>query len=302
MSELDRLETEKRNPRTMDIDELDSFEVVKRINEEDALVPGAVAAALPQIARAVDQIVEAIKKRGRLIYIGAGTSGRIGILDALECPPTFGTPPQLVQGIIAGGAGAVDTSWETAEDQYDLGKNDLQEIRLTDRDIVVGIAASGRTPYVIGALQYANEVGATSVALVCNPGTKMEQVAKHTICVVTGPEVVTGSTRMKAGTAQKMVLNMLSTATMIRLGKVYQNLMVDVEPLNHKLIERSKNIVIEATGCTRAEAEKALSEQNGNTKAAILQLLTDLSPDEAVRLLELHDGVLKKALAAVNKN
>jgi N-acetylmuramic acid 6-phosphate etherase len=302
MLELDHLVTEKRNPCTMNIDELDSLEIVKKINEEDHRVPQAIAEVLPQIAEVVDVVVEAIQQGGRLIYIGAGTSGRIGILDASECPPTYGTPPNLVIGLIAGGDEAIRIAKEGIEDDKELGKRDLCNVDLTANDVVVGIAASGRTPYVIGALEYAKEVGAVTVALVCSPNAKMEQVAKYTICVVVGPEVVTGSTRMKAGTAQKLVLNMISTATMIRLGKVYQNLMVDVQPTNKKLIERAKKIIVEATGVTLSEAEKALADHQGSTKRAIMQILSGLPPKEVAALLQKHGGVLKKALNAVKQN
>ncbi|MDM5339500.1 N-acetylmuramic acid 6-phosphate etherase [Fictibacillus enclensis] len=293
---INHLTTEKRNQNTLDIDEVSSLEVVRKINTEDKRVPEAIEKVLPEIASVVDQVVVAFRKGGRLIYTGAGTSGRLGILDASECPPTYGTPSEMVIGIIAGGDQAIHTAVEGAEDDVEAGKNDLLNLQLTENDVVVAIAASGRTPYAIGALKYANEVGAVSVALVCSQDSEMSKVAQHTIAAVVGPEVVTGSTRMKAGTAQKLVLNMISTASMIGIGKVYSNLMVDVQPSNKKLIQRAKNIVMEATGCMPEEAEKALSDHDGYAKAAILQVLTGCSPQEAKDLLEKHKGMLKQAL------
>ncbi|WHY70945.1 N-acetylmuramic acid 6-phosphate etherase [Fictibacillus enclensis] len=293
---INHLTTEKRNQNTLDIDEVSSLEVVRKINTEDKRVPEAIEKVLPEIASVVDQVVVAFRKGGRLIYTGAGTSGRLGILDASECPPTYGTPSEMVIGIIAGGDQAIHTAVEGAEDDVEAGKNDLLNLQLTENDVVVAIAASGRTPYAIGALKYANEVGAVSVALVCSQDSEMSKVAQHTIAAVVGPEVVTGSTRMKAGTAQKLVLNMISTASMIGIGKVYSNLMVDVQPSNKKLIQRAKNIVMEATGCMPEEAEKALSDHDGYAKAAILQVLTGCSPQEASDLLEKHKGMLKQAL------
>ncbi|RXZ02373.1 N-acetylmuramic acid 6-phosphate etherase [Fictibacillus sp. S7] len=293
---INHLTTEKRNQNTLDIDEVSSLEVVRKINLEDKRVPEAIEKVLPEIASVVDQVVVAFRKGGRLIYTGAGTSGRLGILDASECPPTYGTPSEMVIGIIAGGDQAIHTAVEGAEDDGEAGKNDLLNLQLTENDVVVAIAASGRTPYAIGALKYANKVGAVSVALVCSQDSEMSRVAQHTIAAVVGPEVVTGSTRMKAGTAQKLVLNMISTASMIGIGKVYSNLMVDVQPSNKKLIQRAKNIVMEATGCRPEEAEKALSDHDGYAKAAILQVLTGCSPQEAKDLLEKHKGMLKKAL------
>lgn len=293
---INHLATERRNQNTLDIDECSSLEVVRKINNEDQSVPTAIERVLPEIAAVVDEVVAAFRKGGRLIYTGAGTSGRLGILDASECPPTYGTPAEMVIGIIAGGDQAIHTAVEGAEDDASAGKDDLKNLDLTKDDVVVGIAASGRTPYAIGALEYSNEIGAVSVALVCSPDSEMSRVARHTIAAVVGPEVVTGSTRMKAGTAQKLVLNMISTASMIGIGKVYSNLMVDVQPSNKKLVQRAKNIVIEATGSSEEEAERALSDHDGYAKAAILQLLTDLSPSDAQALLKKHKGMLKQAL------
>ncbi|UZJ80189.1 N-acetylmuramic acid 6-phosphate etherase [Fictibacillus sp. KU28468] len=293
---INHLTTEKRNPNTLDIDECSSLEVVRKINNEDQTVPAAIEKVLPEIASVVDQVVAAFRNGGRLIYTGAGTSGRLGILDASECPPTYGTPSEMVIGIIAGGGQAIHTAVEGAEDDKEAGMNDLKNLDLTKDDVVVAIAASGRTPYAIGALEYANEIGAVSAALVCSSDSEMSKVAQHTIAAVVGPEVVTGSTRMKAGTAQKLVLNMISTASMIGIGKVYSNLMVDVQPSNKKLVQRAKNIVVEATGCSPEEAEQALSDHDGYAKGAILQLLTELSPSETKTLLEKKNGMLKQAL------
>ncbi|MHC6801538.1 N-acetylmuramic acid 6-phosphate etherase, partial [Vibrio antiquarius] len=231
---LSHLVSEGRNPDTMDIDLLPSLDIVQRINQQDKLVPLAVEKVLPEIAEAVDKITEAFKVGGRLFYIGAGTSGRLGVLDASECPPTFGTDPEMVVGIIAGGKEAMFRAKEGAEDDPALGEQDLKENALTQHDVVVGIAASGRTPYVIGGLEYANELGATTVALSCNPDSPIADIADIAISPVVGPEALTGSTRLKSGTAQKLVLNMLTTASMIRLGKSYQNLMVDVKATNAK--------------------------------------------------------------------
>lgn len=293
---LNNITTEARNSNTLEIDTLSSLNLVKKINEEDQRVPIAIAKVLPDIARVVDEIIGAFQKGGRLIYIGAGTSGRLGILDASECPPTYGTNPDMVLGIIAGGQKAIRDAVEGAEDDFEQGQADLKEIHLTEKDVVVGIAASGRTPYTIGALQYALSVGAVTVSVVSSLDSEMSKISKHTIAVIVGAEVIMGSTRMKAGTSQKLVLNMLSTASMIKIGKVYSNLMVDVQATNIKLIQRAKNIVILATGASDIEASEALTEQNGQTKAAILQLLTGRKSSDAIALLEKHAGKLRDAL------
>ncbi|PAS12554.1 N-acetylmuramic acid 6-phosphate etherase, partial [Vibrio cholerae] len=251
---LSHLVSEGRNPDTMDIDLLSSQEIVERLNQQDKQVPLAVEAVLPQIAQAVDKITAAFKQGGRLIYLGAGTSGRLGVLDASECPPTFGVSDQMVIGLIAGGKEAMFTAQEGAEDNATLGAHDLQQIDFSSKDVLVGIAASGRTPYVIGALEYANDLGATTIALSCNPDSPIAEIAQIAISPVVGPEALTGSTRLKSGTAQKLVLNMLTTASMIRLGKSYQNLMVDVRATNRKLIARAVRIVMQATDCQREEA------------------------------------------------
>ncbi|PLR85346.1 N-acetylmuramic acid 6-phosphate etherase [Bacillus canaveralius] len=293
---ISKLNTEQRNPKTMNIDLMATDEIISTINEEDSLVPIAIARELPSISKTVDMIVASFKSGGRLIYTGAGTSGRIGIIDASECPPTYGTEPEMVVGIIAGGKKAMTEAVEGAEDDHDQGRKDLEDIHLSAQDIVVGIAASGRTPYTIGALEYANQIGAATVAVVCSKDSEMEKVAKVTIAPIVGPEVVTGSTRMKAGTAQKLVLNMLTTASMIKMGKVYGNLMVDVQMTNEKLFKRAENIVKMATGADEETVKAALDEQNYNTKAAIVQILTGLEAKAAADLLEKHSGYLRKAI------
>ncbi|MFB1087655.1 N-acetylmuramic acid 6-phosphate etherase [Vibrio diabolicus] len=293
---LSHLVSEGRNPETMDIDLLPSFDIVQRLNQQDKLVPIAVEKVLPEIAQAVDKITEAFKVGGRLFYIGAGTSGRLGVLDASECPPTFGTDPEMVVGIIAGGKEAMFRAKEGAEDDPALGEQDLKENTLTHRDVVVGIAASGRTPYVIGGLEYANELGATTVALSCNPDSPIADIADIAISPVVGPEALTGSTRLKSGTAQKLVLNMLTTASMIRLGKSYQNLMVDVKATNAKLVARAARIVMQATDCTNQEAKTALKETDYDAKLAILMILTGLDKESATEQLKAKQGYLRKVV------
>lgn len=298
--ELKGLTTETRNENSRDIDTKSTLEIVEIINNEDKLVALAVEKELPQIAKAVDAIAAALKQGGRLIYIGAGTSGRLGILDASECPPTYGTDPSMVQGLIAGGNEAILKAVEGAEDREDEGEQDLKNIGFTQQDVLVGIAASGRTPYVIGALKYANVLGSETIAITCNAGSEMAKLAKISIAPVVGPEVVTGSTRMKAGTAQKMVLNMLSTGAMIKLGKVYDNLMVDVEATNLKLIERCKRIVMEATNTSREVAEATLEKTNYNVKLAIFLILSQIEDIQVAKnILEEHQGFIRKALEAV---
>ncbi|KOF28834.1 N-acetylmuramic acid-6-phosphate etherase [Vibrio alginolyticus] len=295
---LSHLVSEGRNPDTMDIDLLPSLDIVQRINQQDKLVPLAVEKVLPEIAEAVDKITEAFKVGGRLFYIGAGTSGRLGVLDASECPPTFGTDPEMVVGIIAGGKEAMFRAKEGAEDDPTLGEQDLKENTLTQRDVVVGIAASGRTPYVIGGLEYANELGATTVALSCNLDSPIADIADIAISPVVGPEALTGSTRLKSGTAQKLVLNMLTTASMIRLGKSYQNLMVDVKATNAKLVARAARIVMQATDCTNQEAKTALKETDYDAKLAILMILTGLDRESATEQLNAKQGYLRKVVIA----
>ncbi|HML88228.1 MAG TPA: N-acetylmuramic acid 6-phosphate etherase [Methylomusa anaerophila] len=293
---LDKLLTEGCNPNTVNIDRQTTLDIVRLINAEDQKVALAVKEVLPQIARAVDWTTDCLQAGGRLFYIGAGTSGRLGILDASECPPTYGTSPEMVQGLIAGGKTAVFRAVEGAEDSLALAADDLKQKHLTNKDIVVGIAASGRTPYVLGGLRYAREVGCKTIAVSSTPEPEIGSVAALSIEILTGPEAITGSTRMKAGTAQKMVLNMLTTATMIKLGKVYGNLMVDVQATNHKLNERAKRIVTLATGCPGEEAEQALIRAEGSAKTAIVMLLAGISADAAHDLLRRTKGRVSEAI------
>ncbi|MGB9779544.1 N-acetylmuramic acid 6-phosphate etherase [Caldanaerobacter sp.] len=293
---LEELITEGRNPNTMDIDRLSTVDMLKKINEEDKKVPLAVEKVIPSIAEAIDRIVPRMKKGGRLIYVGAGTSGRIGILDASECPPTFGVDPGLVVGIIAGGDSAIRNAIESAEDDVEGGRQDLVNIGLTERDSVVGISASGRTPYVIGALKYAKEVGALTIGLFCNENKNVENIVDVMITPIVGPEVIMGSTRMKAGTAQKLVLNMISTGVMIKLGKVYSNLMVDLQASNEKLRERARRMVKLATGAKEDLIERVLNETNYNVKLAILMIVGDMEKEKAQKLLEMADGYIAEAI------
>lgn len=293
---LGKLTTESRNQNTLDIDKISTIEMVKKINNEDKKVAEAVERELPQIAEAIDGIVERMHKGGRLIYIGAGTSGRLGILDASECPPTYGVSEDLVQGIIAGGQEAIFRAKEGAEDSRELAVSDLKERKLTANDTVVGLAASGRTPYVIGGLQYANEIGALTISVTCNADSAVSKEAKISIAPVVGAEVITGSTRLKSGTAQKLVLNMLSTGSMIKLGKVYGNLMVDVRSTNEKLVERAKKIVAEATGVTINEAAEVLSKTEFDVKLAIFMILSKLEKEEAGFKLKESKGYIAEAL------
>jgi N-acetylmuramic acid 6-phosphate etherase len=297
-SELQRLVSEGRNPRTLDIDLMPSLGIVTIMNAEDRTVAEAVAQTLPQVAQAVDAIVAAFSTGGRLVYIGAGTSGRLGVLDASECPPTFGVPPTMVVGLIAGGLDALVNASEGAEDRTEAGAADLKNIGFSARDVLVGIAVSGRTPYVIGALDYAKALGATTVALTCNPDSPIARLAGISIAPVVGPEVITGSTRLKSGTAQKLVLNMLSTASMVRIGKTYGNLMVDMIASNSKLVARAARMVSEATGCTLPEAEAALAQSGNNSKLAILIVLTGDDADTARQRLAAAGGVLRRAISS----
>ncbi|NLN19211.1 MAG: N-acetylmuramic acid 6-phosphate etherase [Firmicutes bacterium] len=295
MEKLADLTTESRSAYT-DLDTLSIPEILRIINREDCRVPDAVAQELPQIALAVEVIVSRLKKGGRLFYVGAGTSGRLGVLDAAECPPTFGVPEDLVQGVIAGGPKALVSSVETVEDNPEAGANDLAARHLGPADVVVAIAASGRTPYCIGALRYAASVGAARIALVCNKNSAMEAEAEITIAPVVGPEVIMGSTRMKAGTAQKLVLNMLSTVSMIKLGKVYSNLMVDLTPTNSKLINRAQRIVELATGADATTIEKALQASGYDVKAAIVMILADCTVEKARQALAASEGNVRRAI------
>lgn len=293
---LGSLVSETRNPQTMDLDCLSTLEMVERFNQQDALVAGAVEKTLPEVARAVDAASESLKAGGRLIYMGAGTSGRLGVLDASECPPTFGVPHGLVIGLIAGGPGALLKAVEGAEDNQQLGEDDLKALNLTVNDMVVGLAASGRTPYVIGGLRYARHLGCRTAAISCNPGSAIALEAKIAISPVVGPEALTGSTRLKSGTAQKLVLNMISTGAMVKLGKVYQNLMVDMKATNIKLVDRACRIVVEATGAAREEAEKALKQTDYEVKPAILMILTGVDAQTAQARLADSRGYLRPAL------
>jgi N-acetylmuramic acid 6-phosphate etherase len=296
LSELDQLVSEERNPRSLSIDAMSSLEIVQLMNDEDRRVAEAVGKTLPQIAQAVDAIVAAFGKGGRLIYIGAGTSGRLGVLDASECPPTFGVPYDMVVGLMAGGPEALFKAKEGAEDDVAAGAGDLAGVDLTKNDVVVGIAVSGRTPYVLGALDYAKRIGAATVGLTCNPDSAIARAVDISIAPVVGPEVVTGSTRLKSGTAQKLVLNMLSTASMVRIGKTYQNLMVDMHASNEKLVARAIRIVMQATECSPDTAEAALARTRNDVKLAILTILTGKSPDDARAALEAAGGFLRRAV------
>lgn len=296
MIKLEGLSTETRNPLTMALDTMSVKEILTVMNEEDAKVPAAIQLAIPDIEAAVLAIDEAFKAGGRLIYMGAGTSGRLGILDAVECVPTFGTPADMVQGLIAGGEKAVMAAVEGAEDDADLGKSDLVAIDFRAQDILVGLAASGRTPYVLGGLAYAKSIGAKTIAIACNRNSQIGAQADIAIEVEPGPEVLTGSTRLKAGTAQKLILNMLSTTAMILQGKVYQNLMVDVIATNQKLVKRSESIVQSATGASLEDVQTALSKSQGNVKEAILMILLDLDHTTAQAALEKSQGHLRPVI------
>ena len=288
--------TEQPNPKSQNIDQLSTLEILQTINDEDQTVALAVRAVMPAIAQATDAIYERLAQGGRLIYAGAGTSGRLGVLDAAECVPTFGTPPTLVVGLIAGGYEAMFNSIEGAEDRVDAGLNDLRALNLTERDAVVGIAASGTTPYVLGALNYATRIGAVTVGLTCNTPAPVLDAAQIKIGVVVGPEVITGSTRMKAGTAQKLILNMMSTAVMVRLGKVYGNLMVDVQITNEKLERRARGIVQKVTGVDEARAAHLLRGAGGSAKVAIVMHLRGVDAASARALLEAAGGQLRRVI------
>ncbi|MEH7436886.1 N-acetylmuramic acid 6-phosphate etherase [Neobacillus drentensis] len=293
---LEHLTTEGRNEKTMHLDQMKAIDFLEVMNEEDMKVAYAVRQELPHIAKAVEMIVAAFKNGGRLIYMGAGTSGRIGLLDAVECPPTFNTSPNEVIGLIAGGENAFIKAVEGAEDSLELGVKDLKGIQLTNKDVLVGIAASGRTPYVLAGLEYAKNIGAKTVAISCNKESETGKIAEVAIEVVSGPEVLTGSTRLKAGTSQKLVCNMLSTASMVGIGKVYGNLMVDLQLTNEKLVERAKRIIMEATNCPYEIAEEFLAKADNKPKVAIIMILTNVSYDEAVNRLEAAEGFVRNAI------
>lgn len=290
--------TEQRNPRTADLDTLPAQELVRLMNEEDATVAPAVARAIPQIAAAVETIVRILRQGGRLIYVGAGTSGRLALLDALECPPTFNTDPQQVQAVVAGGAGSDVSSSAESEDRADLGRQAMADRTVGSNDVVVGVAASGTTPFTVAAVEEARRRGASTVALCCVPDSPLARAAEVAIVPVVGPEVLTGSTRLKAGTAQKLVLNTLSTAAMVRLGKAYRNLMVEVQPRNEKLRARAERILMEAVGVTAPEARRWLGRAGGNLKVAIVMASSGVDRRDAVRLIAVAGGHVRGAIAA----
>lgn len=294
--EINQLTTEKRNPNTMHLDQMSVGQVLELMNKEDQQVPEAIAEALGQIEAAIEMIIQSLKAGGRLIYFGAGTSGRLGVLDAAECVPTFGVSPDLVVGLIAGGDKAMVEAVEGAEDSLTLAEEDFKKLNLNANDTVVGIAASGRTPYVIGGLKYAQSVGAKTVSIACNKEAKISGYAQIPIEVDCGPEILTGSTRLKAGTAQKLILNMLSTVSMIGIGKVYQNLMVDVQATNEKLEERSKRIIMAATECTYEDAANYFEAANQNVKVAIVMILTNLDATEASQKINAANGFVNQVI------
>ncbi|MFB1050338.1 N-acetylmuramic acid 6-phosphate etherase [Paraliobacillus sp. JSM ZJ581] len=296
MINLDKMTTEQQNTRTLNLDQMSIIEALTVMNQEDQQVAKAIESALPNIEQAVKGIISSFENEGRLIYVGAGTSGRLGVLDAAECPPTFGTPHEMVVGLIAGGEKAFTKAVEGAEDNMSLAEQDLKDLEINENDIVVGLAASGRTPYVIGALNYANAIGAQTVAIACNQNSQIGEVANIPIEVVTGPEVLSGSTRLKAATAQKLILNMLSTISMVGIGKVYKNLMVDLKTSNQKLETRALRIVMAATDVDIETAELKLKESDGNVKLAITMILLGCNAATAKASLTRANGHIRKTL------
>ena len=295
--EINKLTTEQRNPNSMKIDLMNTSEIVKIINDEDKLVPFAVEQELPYISKAVDIIVQALKSGGRLLYFGAGTSGRLGVVDASECPPTFGTPYGMIEGFIAGGEAAMFRAQEGAEDKEENGAKDVVAAKVSSKDVVCGIAASRRTPYVVGAVKKAKQLGAKTLYITTNPRKDFDIAEVDVaICPYVGPEVIMGSTRMKSGTAQKLVLNMLTTASMIRLGKVYENMMIDLQMTNKKLVERSKKIVMTITGLSYDEASIALEKAKGHVKTALVMIKANVDYKTAKDKLKLADGFVRKAI------
>ena len=294
--QLNTLATEQRNPASAHFDRASTREILEVINTEDHLVPIAVRREIPYIEQAVELVVEAFQAGGRLIYAGAGTSGRLGVLDAVECPPTYGTPPDMVQGIIAGGKAAVFQSQEGAEDVEQTGANDLVALDLKPVDVVCGVAASRRTPYVIGAVNYAASIGCKTLFITCNPRASFDIAVDVAMCPVVGPEVIMGSTRMKSGTAQKLTMNMITTAAMVRMGKVYENLMVDLQMTNAKLVERSRRTVMMVTGVDYEKATSVLESVQGHVKTAIVVIMANVTPNEARARLEAAQGFIKDAL------
>ena len=293
---LEGLSTETRNPETMNLDEMSSLEIVQAMNKEDIKVPQIITHLLPLIAKVVDICAVALKTKNRIFYMGAGTSGRLGIVDSSECPPTFNASPNEFIGLIAGGERAFIKAVEGAEDSEDLGKDDLIKRNFCKNDICIGLAASGRTPYVIGGLKYAKSIGAQTVSISCNKDAKISKFADYPIEAIVGPEVLTGSTRLKAGTAQKLILNMISTGAMIRVGKSYQNLMVDLQMTNKKLERRGVNIIKEATGVDDEEAKKYIDKAKGSVKIAIIMILTNCEYEDAIKRLEKADGKVRIAI------
>lgn len=299
MVDIKKISTEQRNPNTQNIDALDTIGILKLLNNEDKTVPYAVELALQQIATVVDQVYEVLYNGGRLIYMGAGTSGRIGIIDASECPPTYSTNPDMVIALIAGGEEAMTVAIEGAEDNQEYAINDLKRIGLTSKDIVVGLTASGRTPYVVAGLKYANKIGAKTACITTSKNSEVAKIAKYPIEAITGPEPITGSTRMKSGTAQKLICNMITTASMIKMGKVYGNLMIDVQPINQKLVSRARSIVMDITGVSEQEAKEKI-DRYGSVKKAIFSIITGVEDEyEIERILNLERGHLRNAINRV---
>lgn len=292
---LEKLTTEKRNEKSMNLDEMSIMDTISLMNEEDKKVIEAVNKELPSIEKVIIKCIEAIRNEGRIIYVGAGTSGRIGLLDAVECPPTFGMDPDRVIGVLAGGTNQMFAK-EEAEDSYELGQQNMKELSLSSNDIVIGLAASGRTPFVIGALDHANAINATTACIVCNKNSEMAKHVTYPIEIDNGPEILTGSTRLKAGTSQKMVCNMITTTTMVQLGKVYENLMVDVDVSNEKLYERWLSIVQTATSCNKETAEELFEQSNHNAKAAICMYKLNISYQQAIEYLDKYEGRIKEVI------
>ena len=300
--QLQTLTTEGRNPRTMEIDTAPLADVIEMLHHEDQLAVDAVTTELPYIQQAVEIVEDALRSGGRLFYVGAGTSGRLGVLDAAECPPTFGTPPEMIQGLIAGGKAAMFVAQEGAEDHESNGADAINEAGVTDQDVVCGIAASRRTPYVVGAVSRAREIGARTLFVTCNPRSQFTLDVDVAICPDVGPEPIMGSTRMKSGTATKLVLNTISTATMVRLGKVYENMMVDLQMTNLKLVERSKKIVMTATGVNYDTAHATLEAADGHVKPALVMLLADVDADAARQRIKHGGGFVRNAIAETAPN
>lgn len=292
---LEKLTTEKRNEKSMNLDEMSIMDTISLMNEEDKKVIEAVNKELPSIEKVIIKCIEALKNEGRIIYVGAGTSGRIGLLDAVECPPTFGMDPDRVMGVLAGGTNQMFAK-EEAEDSYELGQQNMKELSLSSNDIIIGLAASGRTPFVIGALDHANAINATTACIVCNKNSEIAKHVTYPIEIDNGPEILTGSTRLKAGTSQKMVCNMITTTTMVQLGKVYENLMVDVDVSNEKLYERWLSIVQTATSCNKETAEELFEQSNHNAKAAICMYKLNISYQQAIEYLDKYEGRIKEVI------